>query len=97
MLSKAISEGSFEKQTKKFTILFEKYPNYAETYFKYAQLLIKESQFQEKNNKNLELKNKLLKNSLIFYQNTIEICPSYHAECYYSIAFSLYNDGDIKN
>ena len=97
MLSKAISEGSFEKQTKKFTILFKKYPNYAETYFKYAQLLIKESQFQEKNNKNYKLKNELLKNSLIFYQNTIEICPSYHAECYYSIAFSLYNDGDIKN
>ena len=54
MLSKAISEESFEKQTKKFTILFEKYPNYAEAYFTFAMLTMRESENKSKNEKTVQ-------------------------------------------
>ena len=97
LLSKAISQENYEIQTKKLSALISKYPNYAETYFTYARLTMRESEMKYKNEisgqKSIELK----KTALIYFKLTINKCPKYHAECYYSIGSSLIDDGDYKN
>ena len=97
LLSKAISQENYENQTKKLSSLISKYPNYAETYFTYARLTMRESEMKYKNEisgqKSIELK----KTALIYFKLTINKCPKYHAECYYTIGSSLIEDGDYKN
>lgn len=97
LLSKVISQENYENQTKKLSALISKYPNYAETYFTYARLTMRESEMKYKNEisgqKSIELK----KTALIYYKLTINKCPKYHAECYYTIGSSLIEDGDYKN
>ena len=97
LLSKAISQENYENQTKKLSALISKYPNYAETYFTYARLTMRESEMKYKNEisgqKSIELK----KTALIYFKLTINKCPKYHAECYYTIGSSLIEDGDYKN
>lgn len=97
LLSKAISQENYENQTKKLSALISKYPNYAETYFTYARLTMRESEMKYKNEisgqKSIELK----KTALIYYKLTINKCPKYHAECYYTIGSSFIEAGDYKN
>ena len=97
LLSKAISQETYEKQAAKFASLTSKYPNYAETYFIYARLTMRESEIKSKNDNTFEKSKELKKIALIYYNYTINKCPKYHAECYYVIGSSLIDDGDLKN
>ncbi|MEY3126700.1 MAG: hypothetical protein RL273_853, partial [Bacteroidota bacterium] len=83
LLAKAISQETYENQTKKFSVLISKYPDYAETYFSYAKLTIKESDINSKNEKTIQKSIELKKTALTYYNLTIDNCPEYHAECYY--------------
>ena len=49
LLAKAISQETYENQTKKFSALISKYPNYAEAYFIYARLTMRECEIKNKN------------------------------------------------
>lgn len=97
MLSTAMAEKTFEKQTEKFVEAIQKYPNNAQTYYLYAKLLEQEAARLSQNEKTkgqaVANKNK----ALLFYQNTIKKCPEYHAEIYYMIGANLYQNGDVKN
>ena len=97
LLIKAISQNTFEKQAEKFTSLLSKYPNYAEAFFSYARLLMKESIIQSKNENTINQSKALKNKSLLMYQSTIDKCPEFHAECYYEIASTLLEDGDMVN
>ena len=97
LLSKAISQESYENQSKKFTALISKYPNYAEAYFIYARLTMRECEIKNKNEMSVQKSIELKKTALIYYKLTINKCPKYHAECYYTIGSSLIEDGDYKN
>ena len=97
LLSKAISQENYENQTKKFTALISKYPNYAEAYFTYARLTMRECKIKSKNEITVQKSIELKKIALVYYNYTIKKCPNYHAECYYAIGSSLIEDGDYKN
>ena len=97
LLSKAISQESYENQSKKFTALISKYPNYAEAYFTFAMLTMRESENKSKNEQTFQKSKELKKTALLYYNFTINKCPNYHAECYYAIGSSLMENGDYKN
>ena len=97
LLAKAISQETYENQTKKFSVLISKYPNYAEAYFIYARLTMRECEIKYKNEMSVQKSIELKKTALIYYKLTINKCPKYHAECYYTIGSSLIEDGDYKN
>ena len=97
LLLKAIAQETYEKQTVKFTTLISKYPNYAESYFIYARLAMRASEIKSKNENDFQKSKELKKTALIYFNYTINICPEYHAECYYVIGSSLIEDGDFKN
>lgn len=97
LLAKAISQEPYENQTKKFSALISKYPNYAEAYFIYARLTMREYEIKNKNEMSVQKSIELKKTALIYYKLTINKCPKYHAECYYTIGSSLIEDGDYKN
>ena len=89
LLAKAISQETYENQTKKISVLISKYPDYAEAYFTYARLTIRESQIKSKNEISDQKSRELKKKALIYYKFTINKCPKYHAECYYIIGSAL--------
>jgi tetratricopeptide (TPR) repeat protein len=97
LLSKAIAEETYEKQAVKFKSLISKYPNYAETYFTYARLTMRESEIKSTNEQTFQKSKELKKTALLYYNFTLNKCPKYHAECYYTIGSSLIEDGDYKN
>jgi len=97
LLSKAISQENYENQTKKLSALISKYPNYAETYFTYARLTMRESEIKSTNEQTFQKSRELKKTAILYYNFTINKCPKYQAECYYTIGSSLIEDGDYKN
>ena len=97
LLTKAISQENYENQTNKLSALISKYPNYAETYFTYARLTMRESEIKSTNEQTFQKSKELKKTALLYYNFTINKCPKYHAECYYTIGSSLIEDGDYKN
>ena len=97
LLAKAISQETYENQTKKFSVLISKYPNYAEAYFIYARLTMRESEIKSTNEQTFQKSKELKKTALIYYKLTINKCPKYNAECYYIIGSSLIEEGDYKN
>jgi outer membrane protein OmpA-like peptidoglycan-associated protein/tetratricopeptide (TPR) repeat protein len=97
LLSAAMSEKTFEKQTEKFAEAIQKYPNNAQTYYLYAKLLESEAAKLAQNEKTKNLAQANKNKALLFYQNTVKKCPEYHAEIYYLLGVHLFQNGDVNN
>jgi len=93
-LTEALAATDFESQTKQFGELIRKYPNHAESYYYYAQLCYQQAGYKLKADPNSVDGESLLKKAILFYQNTIQKCPSFHSDCYYYCGKVLYNFGE---
>ena len=94
MLTEALAEKDFNGQTTQFAALIKKYPNYAACYYYYAQLCYQQASYKLSSDPNSSEGETLLKKAILFYQNTIQKCPSFHSDCYYYCGKVLYNYGE---
>ncbi|MFZ9586117.1 MAG: OmpA family protein [Crocinitomicaceae bacterium] len=94
LLSEALAEKDFSSQTTQFGELIRKFPNNASGYYYYAQLCYQQASYKLGADPNSSEGESLLKKAILFYQSTIQKCPSFHSDCYYYCGKVLYNYGE---
>lgn len=92
-INKAIEEAknttSFDDLVQGLAAVVSKYPNNVQAYFYLGQIHYQQGMATMSQNRSSG--EKLLQKSLLFYQASIQKCPSYHSDAYYYSARLLYN------
>lgn len=92
-INKAIEEAknttNFDDFVQGMAAVVSKYPNNVQAYFYLGQIHYQQGMATMSQNRSSG--EKLLQKSLLFYQASIQKCPSYHSDAYYYSARLLYN------
>ena len=93
-LEVAINSASFEDQVKGLAAVISKYPDNVQAYFYLGRIHYQQGMvLLPKNRTEAE---KLLQKSLLFYQASIQKCPSFHSDAYFYSARLLYSFSERK-
>jgi outer membrane protein OmpA-like peptidoglycan-associated protein/Tol biopolymer transport system component len=93
-LEDALSAESFEDQVQGLAAMVSKYPNNVLSFFYLGRIHYQRGMATINQNRNEA--EKLLQKSLLFYQASIQKCPSYHSDAYYYSARLLYTFSEKK-
>ncbi|MEY4991833.1 MAG: hypothetical protein RI948_706 [Bacteroidota bacterium] len=90
-LEDAFSATTFDQQVQGLAAVVSKYPQNVQAYFYLGQLHYQRGMALLKQNNTRAEGEQLLQKALVFYQASIQKCPSHHSDAYYYAARLLYN------
>jgi outer membrane protein OmpA-like peptidoglycan-associated protein/tetratricopeptide (TPR) repeat protein len=90
-LEEALQVETFEAQVKGLAAVVSKYPNNVQAYYYLGQLHYQRASQLLKQNQTRAEGEKTMQKALVFYQGSIQKCPSYKSEAYYFAARILYS------
>ncbi len=90
-LEEAFSATTFDQQVQGLAAVVSKYPQNVQAYFYLGQLHYQRGMALLKQNNTRAEGEQLLQKALVFYQASIQKCPSHHSDAYYYAARLLYN------
>lgn len=95
-LEEAYSAETFEAKVQVLAAIVSKYPQNVQAYFILGQLHYQRGMAYMKQGNTKNEGEQLLKKSLVFFQASIQKCPSYHSDAYYYAARLLYSFSEKK-
>lgn len=95
-LEEAYSAETFEAKVQVLAAIVSKYPQNVQAYFILGQLHYQRGMAYMKQGNTKDEGEQLLKKSLVFFQASIQKCPSYHSDAYYYAARLLYSFSEKK-
>ncbi|MEN9969751.1 MAG: hypothetical protein RIR94_1958, partial [Bacteroidota bacterium] len=95
-LEDAFSATTFEQQVQGLAAVVSKYPQNVQAYFYLGQLHYQRGMALLKQNNTRSEGEQILQKALVFYQASIQKCPSHHSDAYYYAARLLYNFSEKK-
>lgn len=90
-IEEAFSAESFELQVQGLAAVVSKYPQNVQAYFYLGQIHYQRGMALVKQNNTRSEGEKLLQKALVFYQASIQKCPSHHSDAYFYSARLLYS------
>ena len=90
-LEEAYTAETFEAKVQVLAAVVSKYPQNVQAYFLLGQLHYQRGMAYMKQANTKNEGEQLLKKALVFFQASIQKCPSYHSDAYYYAARLLYS------
>jgi outer membrane protein OmpA-like peptidoglycan-associated protein len=95
-LNEALAQVGFEAQVMGLAQVVQKYPENVQAYYQLGRLHYQQGMRLGNQSGNSKEAEKLLRNALVFYQGSLQKCPSYQPDTYYYCARILYSFSEME-